>query len=118
MVILVDLSAHYASLQTQGLQKFIEKHLATELSVNSSDIHSILCDKELVISLNKRDLLDSSQLETLGELLNRTETIGSVEKATVNVISCKNATVNDLNPLLDQLKLKIESLYGVIFNLL
>jgi hypothetical protein len=91
-----------------GFEAFIHKHLSSELNMESSDMSSILNAKELIVSLNKRDLLDSGQLNDLDSMISKTDKTALGKKVSVNMISCLNPY--DLDALLNQLKSKIENL--------
>lgn len=111
----IDLKKFYADILSKGLSGFINEHLNQKFSVfkiffqkNELNLVKWLSGKEILVSLNKKDLILHSEMN---ELEKRIIFEKSDLKITVNKISCLDEQENDISELLDQLKKKLSELY-------
>ena len=92
-----------------GIRSFVEFHLKHDLKVSLSDANfdEWLASRQVLVSLNKKDLIESCHLKTLEKLVDKQN-----ERFSVNQISSINndSNRNDINNLLKQLKTKLDKL--------
>jgi GTPase involved in cell partitioning and DNA repair len=102
LVIVVDMRKHFEALLKLGLKAFLSEHLTETLKIDGRK----LTNKQVIVSFNKRDLLDAKQLELFDAAIQREETVNS--NLTVNLISC----VDDekIGNLLNDLKTTLKNL--------
>ena len=102
LVIVVDMRKHFEALLKLGLKGFLNEHLTETLKIDERK----LLNKQVIVSFNKRDLLDAKQLELFDAAIQREETVNS--NLTVNLISC----VDDekIGNLLNDLKTTLKNL--------
>lgn len=94
IIVLVDMKAHYESIVRDGMEQFLSYHL--------NDMTLDLRDKQILVSLNKIDLLDEKERDTLTNECKRNS------KLVINRISCNN--LDSIGELLDQVKTKAQTL--------
>lgn len=98
------------------MQSFLKDHLNDQLNLNNGELEleKWTAGKEIIISLNKKDLLDETKSDLLNKKLNLNEKFlnGSLS---VNKISCIDDRKNEIYELLDQLKGKVSNLYDLNF---
>lgn len=102
LVIVVDMRKHFEALLKLGLKTFLNEHLTETLQIDERK----LTNKQVIVSFNKRDLLDAKQLELFDAAIQREEIVNS--NLTVNLISC----VDDekIGNLLNDLKTTLKNL--------
>ena len=101
LVIVVDMRKHFEALLKLGVKAFLNEHLTETLKIDERK----LTNKQVIVSFNKRDLLDSKQLELFDATIQK-DILNS--NLTVNLISC----VDDekIGNLLNDLKTKLKNL--------
>lgn len=112
----VDLKKFYNDILNKGLSSFLNDHLTQKFSVfknlfkkNELNLFKWLCGKEILVSLNKKDLILQSEMN---ELEKRIIVEKSDLKISLNKISCLDEQENDISELLNQLKEKLSELYA------
>ncbi|CAF0713501.1 unnamed protein product [Brachionus calyciflorus] len=114
LIIVIDVNQHLDSIMKKGFVNFLNDHLEEKFgsyvkSLRNEDtsfgFQKWLNGKEIIISLNKKDLLNQTQLSELNEKLNL-----NGEQISLNRISCINENNNDIDELLNQLKSKVSNL--------
>ena len=112
MLVVVDAKEHLASIKSYGMRGFLRYHLSEQLdlknwvSTSSSSVDEWLESRaNIVLCLNKKDLLTSEEIATL-----------DTNDATIRVctIACPHGGDDesrvDVSQLLDQLKSKLTHL--------
>ncbi|RNA14322.1 tRNA modification GTPase mitochondrial [Brachionus plicatilis] len=114
IIVVIDLNKFYNDILNKGFSNFLNEHLNEKFSVflkyfekKESDIEKWLSGKEIVVSLNKKDLIKQSQID---DLENRINSEKCEFKVSLNKISCLDEQENDISELLDQLKDKLSLL--------
>jgi hypothetical protein len=115
LLIVIDLNENYEKIIEQGIYDFLKMHL-NELNINKNskkNFEEWIANKDIIISMNKKDLIENHKNKKLNEKLNEF-TKNFKTSMHINRISCVNndVFVNDLNELSDQLKNKLEKLYA------
>ncbi len=93
------------------VRSFLKTHLQNDLNMtfskNSDEVtfDEWLASRQVILSLNKKDLIDASQIETLNSRLSQCD-------IDINQISSINNDQerNDINDLLRQLKVTLEKM--------
>ena len=110
LLILIDLKEHLHKILNFGLEDFLLDHLKNDLKIGiPNSLDDWLRNKNVIVSLNKKDLIDEASMRKLQTQL---DSIKSLKSITVNKISSINGNdkQNDISDLLKQLK-------GVLANL-
>lgn len=114
IIVVIDLNKFYNDILNKGFSNFLNEHLNEKFSVflkhfekKESDIEKWLSGKEIVVSLNKKDLIKQSQID---DLENRINSEKCEFKVSLNKISCLDEQENDISELLGQLKDKLSLL--------
>lgn len=108
LIIVVDLKNYFETLVRVGLRAFLKSHLIDVLKMDVEYFTTTPPRKELVISFNKSDLLDSKQIELFNAALEQGLKELGENLISINKISCASERVE---PLLNDLKTKLKSLY-------
>ena len=87
------------SLLELGLEEFVTNHVRTQLDIDFS-----LSEKEIIVSLNKIDLLNANELALLNER------IAAGGKFFTNKITCTNESQEEIDDLLKGLNVKLKNL--------
>lgn len=115
LLLVVDLKNFYHHILNKGISNFLEEHLKQKFSVFSKffkktelDVVKWLSGKEIIVALNKKDLIEHDQMI---ELENRINLEKSELKVSLNRISCLDEQESDISELLDQLREKLSQLF-------
>lgn len=103
LIVVVDLDAYFDSLATCGLTEFIANHLAC-LGFDGTKSDKT---KEVIVTFNKSDLLDTQKLHVFDQLIKREEDTLREKRISVNRISC---TAEYVGELLGHLKTTLQTL--------
>lgn len=114
IIVVVDTKANIQSVKDEGMEKFINKHIKEQLEVNlekpksTIEFDEWISNKEIIISMNKKDLLNDNELNILN---NGSMNCGG-KYFSVNKISCVDHLVeqDDIDELLKDLKIKVSGL--------
>ena len=104
LLILIDLKEHISDILAMGLYEFLHKHLKNDLNISFTSFDQWLRGKNVIVSLNKKDLVDANSLDLLEKKLD--------SPLLVNKISSINSDdkINDIKDLLKQLRKVLGSL--------
>lgn len=111
---MIDANEHFNSIDQKGFEQFLLDHLNEQLNLkmlqkeSDFDFKTWLSKKEILISLNKKDLLDSEKLKILNKKLENLSEF--LRKLSINKISSISDEKNEIDELLDQLKEKVSNL--------
>ena len=113
MLVVIDVNENYEKIIEMGIYDFLLMHLK-ELNIyqNSNDnSEDWIVKKDIIISFNKKDLINNQKLKILNEKLNNFKQ-NLKTNIQINKISCakNDISLNDLNELSDHLKIKLENL--------
>ena len=115
----IDLNLHYDEILKCGIEEFLRNHINNQLNLlkilekNSCEtFENLTKQKKIIISLNKKDMLDTVQMRNIDEHIKSIK----IKNSTINTISCADEKFTDdgnndsLNELLIQLQSVISDL--------
>jgi GTPase involved in cell partitioning and DNA repair len=111
----IDLKENLNTLLKMDIRSFLKTHLQNDLNMTFSKnnervtFDEWLTSKQVILSLNKKDLIDASQIERLSQLLAEKQPQCDIK---INQISSINDDQerNDIKDLLGHLKLTLEKM--------
>ena len=108
LIVVIDVNKYFNQINT-GIDIFIKNHikfiLDNQLNNHTDDYDKLLQHKKIIITLNKKDLLNKMQLKVLDDLL---EFYGD-KTFSISKIECGNAQ-SDLSNLLNDMKKSLSKL--------
>ncbi len=113
IIFVIDVKQNFNLIKQKGIENFIKDHIKEQLELNlalkelnKDKFDDWLLNKEIIISFNKKDLLNKAELACLNESLKV-----KVNKFSINKISCsENDNQEDLAEFLNDLKIKVSQL--------
>jgi len=113
----VDLKKYLKSILNQGIYEFLKDHLSQEMNIKTDQLtfDKWIQQRLTIISLNKKDLINTSEQELLDKKLDEFNETSFKKHISINRISSIESS-NDINELLNQLKTNLSNLYVLIFN--
>jgi 50S ribosomal subunit-associated GTPase HflX len=113
LLVVIDLNEHLKSMNQHGIDYFVREHLKELLgfaqnSENESVLNSIIKNKQVLVALNKIDLISANEeIELFESLLKIYKEKGII----LTRISCIDDSRANISELLNQMKIKLATLY-------
>ena len=104
---MVDIKEHFDRIVNLGVENFLKDHMKTDLNMTNPD--KIVQSKQILICLNKMDLLSSDQSKTLQSCLNATSPNKSFQVSRVSCVE-NQIRVSNIEELVTKLKEKLSEL--------
>lgn len=111
LIIVIDVNRYFDLIIKNGFENFLNEHMNEKFGMGNfldkMDFIKSLNNKEIIVSLNKKDLLNESQLMELNQTI---QNFNLEKNFVLNKISCINEQENDIMELLNHLKDKLRNL--------
>lgn len=107
LIIVIDTKEHFSGIVSQGVEVFLKYHMTNDLDMSNPE--QIVQSKQILVCLNKMDLLSSDQVDALQTCLDATKPSKNIQ---VSRISCveNQIRVANIEELLAKLKEKLGQL--------
>lgn len=104
---MIDTKEHFERIVSQGIETFLNDHLKTDLDMGNPS--QIIMSKQIMVCLNKMDLLSTEQINALQTSLNAPSSSKNIQ---VSRISCveNNFGFSNIDELVNKLKTKLSDL--------
>lgn len=107
LIVVIDVNKYLNQINT-GIDQFLKDHIKSildnQLNKSKIELDELLKNKEIVITFNKKDLLNKAQLKNLEDLMNNCD-----KKIVVSRIEC-GENQNNISELLDKMKISLSKL--------
>lgn len=107
LIIVIDTKDHFNRIISQGIEDFLKDHLVADLDMSNPE--QIITSKQILVCLNKMDLLDNDQSKALNISLITSSPSKNIQVSRTSCVE-NQIRISNIDELVSKLKEKLSDL--------